>query len=80
MVRSFERRIESLFLVVDPFLKQEVMNMLDFNLRDNVNSYVMKEDGSYEPKLVIDGETPFNIHKEFYNINPDVIERVQLIK
>ncbi len=80
MVRSFERRIESLFLVVDPFLKQEVMNMLDFNLRDNVNSYVMKEDGSYEPKLVIDGETPFNIHKEFYNIHPDVIEHVKLIK
>ena len=79
MVRSFDRRIESLFLVVDPFLKKEVMNMLEFNLRDNVNSYLMNEDGSYEPKQVKDGEVPFNIHKEFYNVNRGMIENVKLV-
>ena len=50
MVRSFDRRIESLFMVVDPLLKKQVMNILHYNLLDNVNAYVMNEDGVYEVK------------------------------
>jgi len=79
MVRSFDRRIESLFMVVDPFLKKQVMAILDYNLRDNVNAYVMKEDGNYEPK-VPDGDNTFNLHKEFFKITKEEIEQVDLIK
>ena len=78
MVRSFDRRIESLFMVVDPLLKKEVMSILDYNLRDNVNSYVMKEDGSYQP-IKVDGEKTFNVHKEFFKISKEEIEKVNLI-
>jgi polyphosphate kinase len=78
MVRSFDRRIESLFMVVDPLLKKEVMSILDYNLRDNVNSYVMKEDGSYQP-IKVDGEKTFNVHKEFFKISKEEIEKVKLI-
>lgn len=77
MVRSFDRRIESLFLVVDPFCKKEIVNLLAYNLRDNVNSYIMKEDGAYEIKTS-QGESPFNIHKEFFKVNKDVIENAFL--
>jgi polyphosphate kinase len=47
MVRSFERRIESLFLFIAENIKQEVINVLAYNLKDNVNAYELQEDGSY---------------------------------
>jgi polyphosphate kinase len=65
-------------MVVDPLLKKEVMSILDYNLRDNVNSYVMKEDGSYQP-IKVDGEKTFNVHKEFFKISKEEIEKVKLI-
>ena len=79
MVRSFERRIESLFRVVDPLLKKEVMSILNYNLRDNVNSYIMKEDGTYEVTKMNNAK-PFNIHKEFFKITKEEIEKVELVK
>lgn len=79
MVRSFDRRIESLFMVVDPFLKKQVMTILQYNLKDNVNAYVMKEDGTYEVKKVADGEKTFNQHKEFYKVKKEEVEKVELI-
>ncbi len=47
MVRSFDRRLESLFLIKDELLKQQAINLLAYNLKDNVNSYLMNEDGSF---------------------------------
>jgi polyphosphate kinase len=46
MVRSFDRRVESLFLLEQEMLRKQAMNILRYNLKDNVNSYTMKEDGS----------------------------------
>jgi len=77
MVRSFERRLESLFLIVDDTLKRQVMNILRSNLKDNVNSFIMNEDGTYTASE-LNGHEPFNIHKEFYNVSPEVIENVNL--
>ena len=79
MVRSFDRRIESLFMVVDPLLKKEVMNILSYNLKDDVNAYVMNEDGTYDVKKSIN-KKPFNIHKELFKITKEEIEQVELIK
>jgi polyphosphate kinase len=77
MVRSFDRRIESLFMVVDPFLKKEVMAILDYNLKDNVNSYVMNEDGTYQVKITED--TPkFNLHKAFFELSKEEVDNVKL--
>ncbi len=78
MVRSFERRLESLFLIVDETIKKQVINMLKYNLRDNVNAYVMQENGDYE-KIPLNGERPFNIHKEFYNITLEEVNKVEVI-
>lgn len=79
MVRSFDRRIESLFMVVDPLLKKQIMTILKYNLQDNVNAYVMKEDGTYEVKKA-GNEKSFNVHKEFFKITKEEIEQVELIK
>ncbi|MEQ8424505.1 MAG: polyphosphate kinase 1, partial [Cyclobacteriaceae bacterium] len=77
MVRSFDRRIESLFLLEQDILKKQVMNILRYNLKDNVNAYTMNEDGSFAVKD-LSGEPQFNVHKEFYNVTKEVIEEVNL--
>ena len=77
MVRSFDRRIESLFLFVDERCKKETMTILDYSLKDNVNTYVMQEDGTYV-KPEINNEKPFDAHKEFYKLSEDAIKDVTL--
>jgi polyphosphate kinase len=77
MVRSFDRRIESLFQLEEDILKRQAINNLRYNLKDNVNSYILKEDGSYVLKEQ-QGEPPFNIHKEFYNITKDIVMEAKL--
>jgi polyphosphate kinase len=77
MVRSFDRRIESLFLLEQESLMKQAMNILRYNLWDNVNSYTLKEDGRYVIKEQ-NGEPIFNLHKEFYNVTPEIVHDVKL--
>ncbi|MCU0437973.1 MAG: polyphosphate kinase 1 [Raineya sp.] len=80
MVRSFDRRLESLFLITDKFLRMQCKNILVYNFKDNVNSYALQEDGSYikiEPKT---GEKPFNIHEEFYKVTEDAVKQARLFE
>ncbi len=78
MVRSFERRIESLFKVTDNLLRQQIINILAYNLRDNMNTFEMNEDGTYSMISPAENETPFNIHEEFYQISKDAVLDVKL--
>ena len=77
MVRSLDRRIESLFKITDPFLKQEAINILHYNLLDNVNSYYLKEDSNYE-KVATTTEEHFNIHEKFYTVTADDVMKAHL--
>ena len=77
MVRSFDRRIESLFLIMDGNLQKEAINMLLYSLRDNVNGYLMSEDGSYTSKNAQDTE-PFDSHKELFNVQLEDLVDVKL--
>ncbi len=77
MVRSFDRRLESLFLIADEKLKQEAINILVYCLKDNHNSYTMQEDGSYVVKHT-NGEPPFNIHESFYKVTKEEIMKASL--
>lgn len=72
MVRSFDRRIESLFLLEEEILKKQAINNLRYNLKDNVNSYTLQEDGTYRIKDQ-NGEPAFNIHKEFYHVTKEIV-------
>jgi polyphosphate kinase len=76
MVRSFDRRIESLFLLDEEILKKQAINNLRYNLKDNVNAYMMQEDGSYIKKK--NGDAPFNIHKEFYHVTKEIVMEANL--
>ena len=77
MVRSFDRRIESLFRLVGHEAKQQAMNILDYNLRDNVNAYEMQEDGDYV-HCEVNGEPPFNIHEKFFEVTEEIVENARL--
>ncbi|MDN3671119.1 polyphosphate kinase 1 [Echinicola jeungdonensis] len=80
MVRSFEKRLESLFRVQDENLEKQLMNILAYNLKDNINSYRMLEDGTYVAKEPKEGEEEFNIHHEFFHVTQEIIDKVQLIE
>jgi polyphosphate kinase len=77
MVRSFDRRIESLFQLEEEILKKQAINNLRYNLKDNVNSYTMQENGTYLVKE-LNGEPVFNIHKEFYHVTKDIVMEARL--
>ena len=77
MVRSFEKRIEAVFAIANPVLKQQVINILAYNLKDNVNSYLMQEDGTYT-RSKPGKEPPFNIHEAFFKVTLDEIMKAQL--
>jgi len=79
MVRSFDKRLESLFKVEAPLLEKQLMNILAFNLKDNTNSYIMQEDGTYLAKEVADGEPKFNIHQKFFQLTAAEVMRVKLV-
>jgi polyphosphate kinase len=69
MVRSFDRRIESLFRV-ESTIAQQFINILDYNLRDDYNSYTLTELGTYtkiEPKT----SKVFNSQLEFYKMSSE---------
>jgi polyphosphate kinase len=76
MVRSFDRRIEALFLIVNPQLRREAINILQLNLLDTQNSYLMREDGAYICQRPASGEPAVNIHREFYR-RPDEAQLAQ---
>ncbi|MDX5348000.1 MAG: polyphosphate kinase 1 [Hymenobacteraceae bacterium] len=78
MVRSFDRRIEALFLIVNEDLKNEAVNILYYNLKDNQNYYIMREDGTYVKKRA-GNEPHFNVHEYFYKNSPLMTEEVQLV-
>ncbi|MBS1486302.1 MAG: polyphosphate kinase 1 [Bacteroidetes bacterium] len=77
MVRSFDRRIESLFLLQQELIRKQAINILFYNLKDNVNSYSLQEDGSYKIRE-LNGEMPFNMHKEFYTVTEESLGNVSL--
>ena len=80
MVRSFDRRIESLFILVNERVRQEAILMLEYNLRDNVNSYELQEDGTYEKCHVGEGTEAFDIHKVFFEVKIDEAMQARLFE
>jgi polyphosphate kinase len=79
MVRSFDKRLESLFRVEDSLLEKQLMNILAYNLKDNVNAYRMLEDGTYVQKIPQVDEEEFNVHREFFDVKVEDVLSVKLL-
>jgi len=78
MIRSFDRRIESLFQIKDQNCKQEVIAMLQYNLKDNCNAYELDSTGNYTKLIPPAGEPEFNMHEEFYKITEEIVKEAYL--
>ncbi len=66
MVRSLDRRIESLFLLADRRVRQQAIHILQYNLLDNVNAFNLHEDGSYTPVKTVPDQPKINVHQYFF--------------
>jgi polyphosphate kinase len=78
MNRSFDRRIESLFALVAPHVKQQAIHILHYNLLDNVNAYELQEDGTYLKISPAEGQEAFNIHQRFFDVTEAMTKQVNL--
>ena len=63
MPRNLFRRVETVFPVVTPGMKEHVDEILEWFWRDNVKAKVMQPDGIY--KLRETNEAPFDAQAEF---------------
>jgi polyphosphate kinase len=78
MVRSFDRRIESLFLIVDKLSKQIAIEILKLNLLDNVNSYTLNNDDMYVKNMPAEGDPIVDIHKDFFKLEKKTVLKARL--
>jgi polyphosphate kinase len=65
MPRNLDRRIETLFPIEEPVLKEELLQILETAWADNVNARVMQPDGSYIRLSPEPDETARNSQIEF---------------
>lgn len=64
MPRNLERRVEILFPIERPELKEKVSHILQYQLQDNLKSHILQADGSYE-KVDKRGKTLFGSQAAF---------------
>jgi polyphosphate kinase len=67
MVRSFDKRIESIFELIDHDVKKQLIKILHINLQDNTNAYELQENGDYRKVVNVD-QPPINTHRYFFNL------------
>ena len=60
MQRNLDRRVETTFPLREEHHRQKVRRLLDLQLDDNVNSWELKPDGSYEELQPAEDEEPFD--------------------
>lgn len=65
MLRNIEHRVEATSPILDPALKQEIIEMLNIQLSDNVKARVL--DNELKNKYVISGTKKIRSQEEIYN-------------
>jgi polyphosphate kinase len=66
MTRNFFRRVEALFPIYQPDLRDRLLNdILPAELRDNEDARELQPDGSYRTPARKDGDKPFSAQKYF---------------
>ncbi|MGN0346994.1 MAG: RNA degradosome polyphosphate kinase [Lachnospiraceae bacterium] len=52
MPRNLERRVEIMFPIEDPALKEKIMHILEIQFRDNAKAHILQPDGNYKKEKV----------------------------
>ncbi|CDE52830.1 polyphosphate kinase [Roseburia sp. CAG:303] len=76
MPRNLDKRVEILFPVEAPELKEEVIHILNIQLADTLKAHIMKPDGNYD-KVDKRGKTPLASQKYFCQ---EAMERARAMK
>jgi polyphosphate kinase len=70
MPRNFNRRIETVFPILDPQLQIKLQNILELQLSDSIKAWRMQPDGSYVRHQHQNGPA-FRFQEDFYNMLQD---------
>ena len=65
MPRNLFRRVETVFPIVAPRMREHVEEILEWFWKDNVKAKVMQPDGTYSPVALLPGEERFDAQDEF---------------
>ncbi len=65
MPRNLFKRVETVFPVIQKRMLEHLEEILDWFWKDNVKAKVMQPDGSYLPRMTVEGELPFDAQAEF---------------
>lgn len=76
MPRNLDKRIELVFPVEDPILKQRVFDILETHLSDNTNARIMLPDSTYQ-HVNRRGAPAFSSQQEFYRQAQERIKQQQ---
>lgn len=79
MPRNLDRRIELMFPVLDKKVFMEVKSILDEYFNDNENSYVLMENGLWQPVISGDNEKKYRAQERLYKKYKKISEMAQNI-
>jgi len=66
-----------LFLIVDERCKRQAIAILDYNMRDNYNAYIMQENGNFV-RFENKKEPVFDSHQRFFDLSEDDLKKTGL--
>ncbi|HJT33041.1 MAG TPA: polyphosphate kinase 1 [Pirellulales bacterium] len=74
MPRNFYRRVEAMFPIETPELKQRILKeIVPGYWRDNVKSRVLRPDGSHYRLQPADGEPRYRVQEELLSLRPELV-------
>ena len=64
MYRNLNKRVETMGIVEDSDIQQEIKEILDLYLKDNVKEKILQSDGSYKLNNIKENEKRVNAQEE----------------
>jgi polyphosphate kinase len=77
MPRNFHRRVEAMFPIEDPAIRQRLVDIMQLQLSDNVKSWRLRSDGKYERVVPEAGAPLVRCQARFIDMSRDRIKAAE---